>query len=380
MKQPPAFKVFRGRFEVSAVLLAACIGAGGCSGAGAAGGSGGGRLLGMSASKATARYGDPLIRSKLREKAIQDLAILSTDPDPQIRANAVEAMMGAPARVEATVGAGLGDANAGVRAVAAMTMGRLRLGGLVGAAEPLLNDPSPYVRASAIYALRRCGQEADPTPLATMLLTDESLRVRSHAAVILGELGDPSAIGLLKQAAKDPMARADRAEARLLRLQIAEALVRLGLEDQVEPIRAALYPSRPEELEATALAVQIIGQVGDKAAAGQLIFLVRQQNEAGQPMPAEVRLGVAGALAKLGKPEGAFIAEEFKADQNPILRAQAAYVYGETGQLANLSRLEAMMGDPVAQVRVSAAGAVLRVMEKTGGPADAGRAAAGGDR
>ena len=34
-----------------------------------------------------------------------------------------------------------------------------------------------------------------------MLLTDESLRVRSHAAVILGELGDPSAIGLLKQAA-----------------------------------------------------------------------------------------------------------------------------------------------------------------------------------
>jgi HEAT repeat protein len=363
---------------IPAASMAILLGLAGCASRPGNGAVGHDRLITMPGAKAQERYSDPLLRSELRERAIADLIVLCTDADPQIRANAVEALIGAPARIEAVVTAALQDENVGVRTVGAMTAGRLRLAGTVPAIQPLLDDPSPFVRAAAIYGLRRCGGDDDPTPLATMLLSDPSMRVRAHAAVILGELGDPSAVGLLKQAAKDPMARADQAEARLLRLQIAEALVKLGVEDQVEPIRAALYPSRPEELEATALAVQIIGQVGDRAAAGQLISLARQRNEAGQAMPAEVRLGVAAALAKLGKPEGSFIAEEFKADRNPILRAQAAYVYGETGQLANLARLEALLGDPAPAVRVTAAGAVLRVTDRTGAGAAVGRAAVAG--
>jgi len=319
--------------------------------------------------EARKRYADPETRIRLREQAIDGLIVLAASGEPQVRANAVEALMAAPDRAEPAVGRALHDENLGVRTVAAMTAGKLRLTGQEAALRPLLEDPSPFVRAAAIYALRRCGEDVDPTPLAGMLLRDPSLRVRANAAVVLGELGDPSAMGLLRQAAKDPLVKADQAEARLLRLQIAEAMVKLGDEDQVGPIRAALYPSQPSELEATALAVQIIGQVGDRAAINQLIYLAERKNEKDQTMPAEIRLCVAAALAKMGKPQGSFVAEEFRTSQNPVLRAQAAFVYGQTGQVENLARLEVMMTDPEVTVRVCAAGAVLVATDRLDGRA-----------
>jgi HEAT repeat protein len=322
----------------------------------------------MPEAAARERFAEPAKRQELRDQAVSALLVLAADPDPQVRANAVEAMMAAPWRVAPVVAAGLQDSNLGVRTVAAMTAGKLRLAGLTDRLEPLLRDPSPFVRAGAIYALRRCGVATDPTPLARMVLEDPSLRARANAAMILGELGEPSALGLLRSAAKDPLVKADQSEARLLRLQIAEAMVKLGDEEQVGPIRAALYPSQPDELEATALAVQIIGEVGDRAAINQLIFLAQNKNEKNQTMPAEIRLGVAGTLAKMGKPEGSFIADEFKTSKSPVLRAQAAYVYGQTGQIENLARLEGLMGDPVATVRVSAAAAVLVATDRMGLP------------
>lgn len=308
-----------------------------------------------------------MARTRLRDQAIDGLIVLAASGEPQVRANAVEALMAVPSRAEPAVARALHDENLGVRTVAAMTAGKLRLASQKEALLPLLQDPSPFVQAAAIYALRRCGENVDPTPLAGMLLRDPSLRVRANAAVVLGELGDSSALGLLRQAAKDPLVKADQAEARLLRLQIAEAMVKLGDEDQVGPIRAALYPSQPNELEATALAVQIIGQVGDRAAINQLIYLAQQKNEKDQTMPAEIRLGVAAALAKMGKPEGSFVAEEFRTSQNPVLRAQAAYVYGQTAQVENLARLEVMMTDPAVTVRVCAAGAVLVATDRLDG-------------
>ncbi len=337
------------------------------------------KFSGITITEARKHFSDPLTRSALREQAVDGLGALAADPDPQVRANAIEALMSAPSRVEPYVAAGLHDSNLGVRTVAAMTAGKLRLAEVTADLQVMASDTSPYVRSAAIYALKRCNVEVDPTPLATMLLSDPSLRVRAQAAVILGELGEPSALGLLRAAAKDPLVKADQAEARLLRLQIAEAMVKLGDEDQVGPIRAALYPSQSDELEATALAVQIIGQVGDRAAINQLIYLAQRKNEKNQTMPAEIRLGVAGALAKMGKPEGSFVAEEFKSSENPALRAQAAYVYGQTGQVENLARLEVMMADSEATVRVSAAGAILVATDRMGGLGGAaGQTASGG--
>jgi HEAT repeat protein len=300
-------------------------------------------------------------RSQLRERAIESLLHATQAPEPQMRANSIEGLLLAPTRLDSAVALGLKDENLGVRSVAAMAVGRARVASLGAASEPLLADGSPFVRISAIYAQVRLKRPVDPGQLAGLLLTDPSPRVRAHAAYVLGELGNRSASGMLRQALLDKMSLAPAEEVRLMQLQIAEALVKLGDSAQVQTVRAALYPSRPEELEAAALAIQIIGEVKDKGAIDQLIYLDAYRDETGQRMPAEVRLALASAMAKMGMREGAFIATEFQASPIPAVRAQAASVFGETGQRENLAQLAAMMDDPDGFVRVAAAAAVLKI-------------------
>ena len=301
--------------------------------------------------------------SALRVRALETLSELATSPDAQTRANVVEAVQLAPERLERVVRAGLTDENQGVRSVSAMVVGRRRLMSLLGGVKPLLDDNSPYVWTSAVYAFARCG-EPDERAMANMvalMLNSESPRLRSFIAVMLGNLGEPSAVGPLTDAILNIPVRADPTQVRLMELQVAEAMFKLGKQKQIEVIRAALYPSQVNDLEATALAAQILGEIRDRASVGALIGLTQavQQN---QLMPAEVRLAAAGSLALLGHPQGSFIAKEFWASGDAALRAQAAYVYGRTGQLENLSKLETLLADPSPQVRVAAAAGILRIV------------------
>ena len=298
-------------------------------------------------------------RSMLREEALDLLKTAATDEAPQLRANAIEAHQFAPARAADVVRAGLVDENLGVRYVAAMTAGRLGDESLLPAVRPLLEDGAPSVRSAAVYAVRTLGGEADPTMLGRMLLSDPDPRRRAQAAFILGELGDESAAPMLRDAARRDPSTATLAELRLLRLQIAEALAKLGSQDAIETVRAALYPSRPEELEAAALAAQILGEVGDRRSSDQLIYLIERRGS--DRMPAEVRLAAAGALAKLGERGGAFVADEHRDDENPVLRAQSAAVYGLVGRPESAVRLRALMNDPNPLVRVAAAAAAVRM-------------------
>lgn len=303
-------------------------------------------------------------RSELRERAIDTLTTAVQSPVPQMRANAIEGMLQAPTRLESLVALGLKDENLGVRSVAAMCVGRAKLRTLAPAVSPLLSDQSAFVRLSANYALMRLNESSDPNAIATALLSDPSPRVRAHAAYVLGELGNKSATGMLRQALleKNPLASAE--EVRLMQLQVAEALVKLGDTAQVQTVRAALYPSRPQELEAAALAVQIIGEVKDRGAIDQLIYLDAYTDETGQRMPAEIRLALASALAKMGMREGSYIAEEFKDSPIPAIRAQVASVFGETGQNANLTPLAVLLEDPEGNVRVAAAAAILKITSR----------------
>jgi len=314
---------------------------------------------------------DPVRASMLRERSIELLQAAAASENPQLRANALEALDGLPSRLEPLAAAGLKDPNLGVRSVAAMTIGRSGLCELTPSVRPLLADPSPFVRASAIFALHACGEAVNPTPLARILLENPSPRVRAHAAFVLGELGNRSAIGLLREAAAQNMPRASESEVRLLRLQVAEAMVKLGEDDQLHTISAALYPSRPEDLEATALAAQILGQIGAESGIDELIYLTAFEDE-GYRMPAEVRLAAAASLAQLGHPQGSFIADEYAEEDLEALRAQSAFVYGQTGKPETLPKLEALLEDPNPLVAVAAAAAVLDVTAP-------GVAAAGGN-
>lgn len=311
-------------------------------------------------------------RSELRERAIALLTDAARSDEPQLRANALEALEWAPARLPPLVAAGFLDANEGVRAVACLVAGRRGLRDLRPSVSPLLNDASPSVRVTALYALAAMGDGVDRTPLAGALLEAESPRVRALAAFVLGELGDRSALPLLRQSAMAAAPRAEPNEQRLFQLQLAEAMVKLGDEKRLEGVRAALYPARPEELELAALAVQIIGQVGDRASVSQLIALTAYE-EGGRQMPAEVRLGAADSLARLGRREGWFIADEYVENELAVVRAQAAHVYGRTGHAQNLPKLEALMADPVGLVRVAAAAAVLESLSGRAGRGPGGR-------
>lgn len=309
----------------------------------------------------------PIQVSQLRERSLATIEAAARDKSAEVRTNAMEAAGAAPSRLWNVIGVGLKDENPAVRAVATIMVGKHQIRELAAATRPLRDDRSPYVRAAAIFAGARCGEQVDPSPLASMVLEDPSPRLRSHAAFLLGEMGDKSAAGLLRQAARSPLNKASPAERTLFDLQVAEALVKLGDDDSLQPLRAALYPSRPEDLEGTALAVQILGNLRDRTSADQLIYLSAFRDPSGQYMPAEVRIAVATSLARIGLKNGSFIADQYWTSQTPAVRAQAAFAYGYIGGVSSMAKLDILLEDPDPRVRIAAAAGVLILMENAGG-------------
>lgn len=301
-------------------------------------------------------------RGALRERALELLTNLATTGTPEERANAIEALGPTPARLSAVAEPALRDPNPAVRTVALVAGGKAKLPGFAGRVRPLMNDDSPFVRAAALFALKRLGERIDLSPLGT-LLEDPSPRVRAHAAFLLGELGETSALGPLRDAARAPLARAGAGEVRVMELQIAEARVKLGDEAGLADLRSALFPARVEDLEGAVLAMQVLGQVKDKSSINRLIQLTAVKDETGAPLPGELRMSAAAALARLGQPSGSYIGREYFISGSDTLRAQAAFLFGETGRPENLQLLERMLTDPVGRVRIAAASSIVKVTE-----------------
>lgn len=299
--------------------------------------------------------------SAVREQAMVLIEQLARDKNAQVRGQAVEAAAMSPQRMRDIIEEGLKDDNAGVRSIAAMAVGRNQLRDMRPQVEKLVNDGSNHVRASAIYATLRTGGKVDQSPLAEMLFSDRDPLISRHAAFLLGEIGNKSAVPLLRSAAIDRTKQLPPDQQPIFQLMITEALVKLGEQKEVAAIRAALYPSQPGEMESMALAVQMLGEMKDRESQGQLINLEAYRDPAGQPYPPEVRLGIALSLARMGVAgsEGVAIADQFAKSENAALRSQAAFVYGAQGQ-ASIGKLAELMKDPNPQVRLSAAAAVMR--------------------
>jgi HEAT repeat protein len=256
-----------------------------------------------------------------------------------------------------------------------MTVGELRLRDSLAQVRPLLNDPDESVRIAAVFALAENAAPVNRDPLAQALMSGP-MRARSQAAFILGELGDESAIPLLRDAARrlggTQAEMFSAAQRRILRLQIAEALARLGESDALHTLRAALYPSSPDEFEATALAIQILGRLKDEDSVAQLIQLVEYttpDSPRGADVmhriyvyPPEVRLAAASSLAEMGYPDGAYVGRQYEQSPDEALRAQVAFLYGVIAGPDEVARLQAMLDDPSILVRIQAAAGVLRAL------------------
>ncbi|MFM9996225.1 MAG: HEAT repeat domain-containing protein [Phycisphaerales bacterium] len=290
--------------------------------------------------------------------------VAADDADPALRANALEGLALVPRRSEPIIARALRDPNEGVRAVAAMVVGRAGLTTVSGSLRPLLEDRSPYVRASAIFGMAKTVGGADPSPLAAMLLSDPSPRIRSHAVFILGDLGDPSALPMIRESVRLTIPRASESESKLFQLQAAEAMVKLGDADRLEVILAALFAATQDDLQIAALAAQILGGLGYKSVINDLKNLAGEIDNSGRTMPPEIRMAAAGALAELTRTgdrvDVGFIADEYRAAESPLVRMQAAFVYGQNRGPNDLVKLDAMLSDQSGLVRVSAAAAILK--------------------
>jgi HEAT repeat protein len=294
----------------------------------------------------------------LRQAALDLLDRAAEAPNAQLRANALEAMKPVAGRAEPHARRGLVDENRGVRFVAAMMIGELELTYLAHLLEPLLHDESESVQAAAIFALHRCGRPVDLTPLASMIVSDDP-EVRGNAAMVLGRLGNPTAVPVIRRAVGRGMELVSAARVKMVDLQLAEALVLLGEHHEIEVVRAALF-APPEQGELTALACMICGRLRDQRAVPNLVRLARRTGPTRQP--AEVRMTAVWALAHIDPTEAVMeVPLEYVADAKYQLRAQAALTLGEIGDPEALPHLAELLDDESPLVQVAAAGGILRI-------------------
>ncbi|MDP6986682.1 MAG: HEAT repeat domain-containing protein [Phycisphaerales bacterium] len=296
--------------------------------------------------------------ASLHWQAMDTLRRASTSEQPLIRANAIEMLEPEVEPLRDAVLRGLVDRNAGVRFVSAMALGTRRLCGSSELVRPLLDDPSQSVRAAAIFALVACGDdEVDQTPLSAMVLGMDRV-TRANAALVLSEIGNPTASVLLREAMKRPLQVEDPEVIRASELSLAEALVRLGDRRQLETIRAAFFaPASQGEL--TALASQMAGRLSDRTLVPAMaaLALATGPRQAGP----ELRLIAAEALARIDEKMALpALAIEFSGSEMPEVRMQVAAVLGLDRSPEGEQTLGRLLRDPHERVRVAAAGAILR--------------------
>ncbi len=284
-------------------------------------------------------------------RAVRILLDATRSDDAELRMHAIEGSKSMPDRALPLVQLALDDLNPAVRFAALVTAGRLEFESLgKKALEMSKDDQQPgYVRAAAVFAAHRCGQPADLGRLAA-LLWNPDIGVRSNAAMLLGLSGESSAIPMLRESANDPLTRTRPISREILRLQIAEAVVLLGSDEDLKAIRGAAYSS---EDEIRILAVLMLGRLNDQGMRGNFVgFLAKS--------PVELRLAAAEALARMGSLEGIPVMIEAARMDQPTVRAQAAFALGQAAHDTRCAMaLEGLLEDAEPKVRIAAAAAIL---------------------
>ncbi|MBM4113737.1 MAG: hypothetical protein FJ253_10290, partial [Phycisphaerae bacterium] len=295
-----------------------------------------------------------------RQTAVDLLKTAARSPNPLHVANAIEALENDPETLREVIRPALVNPNRGVRFVALMAIGRLRLNDMATLVQPLLMDPSESVQAAAMYALSRLDRQVDLSPLAEMLRSDDP-EVRGNAIMIFGDLHNVTAVPLLRSTLGGGMTRTDPTRRRITELQMAETLVKLGEDSELEPLRAALF-SHPEQAEMIALACQVLGRLKDGGSAGALRVLALSGGTAARPT--EIRLLAFTALGQMGATDqGAAVefGKRFLTDPNPQIRALAVRELAACAGTGAMPSIESRIYDSDATVQIAAAEAIVRL-------------------
>jgi len=295
--------------------------------------------------------------STVTARALSLLQKAVESKEARLRANAIESLRYAPLPIlEKAIRVGLGDENRGVRFVASMMVGEAKVCDLIPLLEPLLLDDSDSVKASALCSIYKCGGSVDLNPLAIMLESDDP-ELRGNIAMILGRIGNPSAVQMIRNASLTTPITITPIRRRLINLQMAEALVRLGEREELEVIRAAIFSSI-QEAEVTALACQIAGRLHDVEITSTLQGITTTPER----YPDEIRLIAATALAEIDPNRVPMeLVLRFTSNESANIRSQCATVLGVQGNRLSLGPLAILLKDIDPIVQIAAAGAVLRI-------------------
>ncbi len=313
----------------------------------------------------------PIDLSKVYADARATLDRCLADPDGFTRSHAIEALA-------ETIGphAGqdyeraLSDPAPPVRFAAAMAIGDTRYvpakDYLVRMAENKELEPDRRVMPAVIFALYRLGDSTYAAELYPLLFDTEK-EVRANAALVMGKMQEPSAIGPLKTRMNDE-------QDPLVRLQIIESLATLG--DTASALSLEAYTKKTPYLDERLVAIPAMARVRSTTAPQVLHELLESSQ------PPRVRVSAAGALGMLGQSSLTGLALCRSAAANPqrvldnayggrragseleagSLQRLAAIALGWMNNESVIPELHSLLSNPDGAVRAAAAMSILRLL------------------
>lgn len=283
--------------------------------------------------------------------------------NPVVRVQAIESLQRlAPSEGLPWIRAALHDDHPSVRFAACVAVGSLRDAVASETVERGLADADPNVRLAAVFARHRLGDASRTGELADGLLLHADPLVRRNAALLLGLLGEPGAVKILARAMKD----ADDG----VRNHALEAMAGLGVE---EAARQLCFLANSGYGSQELFALNALDRTRDARYAE--VYRLKLQRAA----HVETRLAAARALAHLGDFSGLDLArsalrrspsqpvdpEDSVQDHQLRVKSLAALTLGAIGDPAAVDALVEMMeGDDDPRLQVSAAGAVLEIVDR----------------
>ncbi|HEY7119906.1 MAG TPA: HEAT repeat domain-containing protein [Tepidisphaeraceae bacterium] len=288
---------------------------------------------------------DPSLQAAARAQL--DAALGSNDPF--IRSHAIEALnQTAGVQARGVYLNGLKDPSSQVRFTSAMAIGQLQIADARDELLQLVNDPNARVRIAVRFALHRLGDTSYTKDLEQTAKEPLVWQIRADTAMVLGMLKEPTAVRVLRPMQRDPQAA--------VRIQVAEALWRLGDEQGLRNLVAATQSAYPDDQM-----VALMGLAAPKDT--RIMGHLRSSLTADYP---EVCLVAARAMGMLGSDAGYAIAADLARSRDANQRMLAALALGAIGRPDAQPLLADLLKDrDSADIRLCAAQAILQLKPPT---------------
>jgi HEAT repeat protein len=288
------------------------------------------------------------IDQALQARARDVLADAFASRDPVLRAQALEASMRSrDPELASRVRTAMRDPESLVRFAGAMAAGDAKLREVYPSLLQRVHDLDEAVQVATRYALHRLGDRRFSQQLPELAMSAQP-SVRANVALVLGKLGEPSALSLLRPMLEDPNPS--------VRLQAAEAIWRLNDRFGLETLLAgAISPFSDEQTFCTLALAQprrpevreyLLGRLAAERDRGQLV---------------EVQLAAARGLGMLRSDAGFGLALDHVGSDDARRRVMAALALGDIARPDAQSQLAPLLNDTIPEVRLAAATALLQI-------------------